>query len=155
MAKAKRQLIPETKTKNIKTYVSTSAIFKKSGSRQLIVPATKRESRYQAQYNHQSVNGIVPCSLKKHAKPPVHPLSTAFNGSNLPYMCVCCCMSICTDCHTRAHRTLSRTHPRQRRCSDGVSPPLSRGPPRKRQRPAGQIDQSRHSTQGRNASATR
>ncbi|KAI4129869.1 MAG: hypothetical protein LQ347_003615 [Umbilicaria vellea] len=79
MAKAKRQLIPETKTKNIKTYVSTSAIFKKSGSRQLIVPATKRESRYQAQYNHQSVNGIVPCSLKKHAKPPVHPLSTAFN----------------------------------------------------------------------------
>lgn len=84
MAKAKRQLIPETKTKEIKTYVSTSAIFKKSGSRQPLVPATKQESRRQAQCNHGFANNTVPYSLKKHAKPPVHPLSTAFNGPNYP-----------------------------------------------------------------------
>lgn len=151
MAKAKPQILPENKTKKVKTYVSTSGIFMKVGSHRSIVAAPRQKLRHHEQYNHRFADELVSYAPKKHVQTSDHPLAAAFRGSTYPASVVVLVQLLIP---TRAHRAFSRTHPSQRHYSNRISPPLSYEPPRKRQRSARQVDQSRHSAEGRKVSTT-
>ncbi|SLM40631.1 hypothetical protein LPUS_11467 [Lasallia pustulata] len=83
VAKARSQLKPEKGTKKVKTYVSSSGIFKKIGSHRSIAPAPRRSLHPQEQNSHRSAHDLRPYS-KKQARPPAHLLATAFNGFAFP-----------------------------------------------------------------------